>query len=155
MEPFGKTIRIDETTCLVPNLDARMLVLIKPGIDIPPSLTLNVNEETFVYPIEMLGGLNACFLCKKEGHLRKNCPIINRRNHKPNSNSSNAPMNPRSKVSQHSSTPLLISEEAAIPTTNSSELKPMHIDHSSLVSDHLGLASDLSIGPPESPSDCF
>lgn len=148
-------IRIDETTRLVPNLDARMLVSIKLGIDIPPSLTLNINEETFVYPIEMLGGLNACFLCKKEGHLQKNCPIINRRNHKPNINSTDASTNPRTKIFQHSSTPLPVNEEAAIPITNSSELKPMHIDHTPLVSDQLSPASDPTIGPSESPSDCF
>lgn len=155
MEPFGKMIRIDKTTRLVPNLDARMLVSIKPGIDIPPSLTVNVNEETFVFPIEMLGGLNACFLCKKEGHLQKNCPIINRRNHKPNFNSTDSSTNPRTKIFQHSSTPLPVNEEAAIPITNSSELKPMHIDHMPLVSDQLGPASNPTIGPLESPSDCF
>lgn len=65
MEPFGKMIQIDETARLVPNLDARMLVSIKLGINIPPSLNLDINGDAFICPVEMLGGLNACFLCKK------------------------------------------------------------------------------------------
>lgn len=79
MAPFGKIIRVDETARLVPNLDARMLVSIKPRIDIPPYLNLDINGDTFICPIEILGGLNACFLFKKEGHIRKNCPIISHR----------------------------------------------------------------------------
>lgn len=93
LETFGRIIRVDETTRLVPNLDARIVISIKPGVDIPPLLNLNIGEETFVCPVEILGGLNACFLCKKEGHLRKNYPIINRRKQKNNTNLAGASEN--------------------------------------------------------------
>jgi hypothetical protein len=40
--------------------------------------------------VEILGGLNACFLCRKEGHLRKDCPIIRNKTQK-NTNPVNLP----------------------------------------------------------------
>lgn len=83
LEDFGKIIHIDETSHLVPNIDARILLSIKPGVDIPSNLNLNIGGDFFVCPVEILGGLNACFLCKRDEHLRKYFPIlINRR--KPN-----------------------------------------------------------------------
>lgn len=84
LEPLGKVIRFDESSRLVPHMDARALVSIKPGIEIPSTLEINILGEVISCPLEILGGLNACFLCKKEGHLRRDCPIINKNNNKKN-----------------------------------------------------------------------
>ena len=45
-------------------------------------------------PSEVLGGLNACFLCRKEGHLRKVC--------KPPSKSANPNVSPPINNPEHS-----------------------------------------------------
>ncbi|XP_059064486.1 uncharacterized protein LOC131856648 [Cryptomeria japonica] len=85
MEPLGKTIRMDESARLVPNMDARLLISLLPGKEIPESIVVDIANESFTCPLEVLGGLNACFLCRKEGHLRRDCPIIKR----------NLPRNPK------------------------------------------------------------
>ena len=70
---------------MVPKLDTRVLISIKSGIDIPVDLKININGKVFVFPIEILGGINACFLYKRGGHQRKDYPIITHQK-KPNIN---------------------------------------------------------------------
>lgn len=88
MEPIDKIIRMDESNRIISHLNARILISIKPGVDIPVTLNLNIEGENFSWPTEVLGGLNACFLCKKEGHRRKECLIINEK--KPGSEANSA-----------------------------------------------------------------
>lgn len=76
VEPLGKFIRMDENPHLVPHMDARVLISILPRINLPNSLQLNIIKDVFSCSLEFLGGLNACFLYKHEGHVRKNCPIL-------------------------------------------------------------------------------
>lgn len=156
MAPFGKMVRVDETARLVPNLDARMLVSIKPGIDIPPSLNLDINGDTFVCPIEILGGLNACFLCKKEGHIRKNCPIISRR--KQMHNSGETSINPQNVNNTQPPPPIIEIPKGVLST----DPGPYPIVANPLVPDRTPLASEplIPISVPshnhvDSPTDGF
>ena len=67
-------------------MDAKILISLSPGKDIPTDISINILNEFFCCPVEVLGGSNACFLCRKEGHPHRDCPIIKK---KPNpSNSS-------------------------------------------------------------------
>lgn len=75
----GKFVRMDDSNRLIPHLDTRILVSIKQGIDIPDTLNLTIENEVYPCPLETLGGLNACFLLKKEGHQHKNYPNIKKR----------------------------------------------------------------------------
>ena len=90
LENLGKIIRMDEIVRLVPHMDARVLILLLLGKEIPSEININVLNEDFVCPIEILGGLNACFLCRKEGHRRRDCPILNKPSVK-SSNNNNPP----------------------------------------------------------------
>ena len=81
---------MEDSVQLVPHLDARVLISLKPSNDLPKELKIVITNEVFPYPIETLGGLNACFLCRKEGHLRKDCPIIKNKTPK-SSNTTTSP----------------------------------------------------------------
>lgn len=78
LESIGKAIRVDNSSSLIPHLDARVLISINPGFDFPKMVNINLEKELVVCPIEILGGVNAFFLCRKEGHICRNCPIINK-----------------------------------------------------------------------------
>ena len=91
VEPLGKFLRMDDSVRLVPHLDARVLIALKPGQDLPKELNITIANEVVSCPIETLGGLNACFLCRREGHLRKDCPIIRNKTQK-NTNPLNPPI---------------------------------------------------------------
>lgn len=71
---------MDDTTHLVPHMNVGALISLTPGMEILATLEINIMEEYFPFLIEMLGGLNVFFLCKNEGHLRKDCPILKRKN---------------------------------------------------------------------------
>ena len=90
VEPLGKFLRMDDSARLVPHLDARVLIALKPGQDLPKEINISIVNEKVSCPVETLGGLNACFLCRKEGHLRKDCPIIRNKTQK-NTNPVNLP----------------------------------------------------------------
>ena len=68
-------------------MDARVLISLNPSKEILSDLCNDIPENSYAYPIEILGGLNTCFLYRKEGCLRKDFPIIkkNRVNVKTNS----------------------------------------------------------------------
>ena len=110
VEPLGRFLRMDNSSRLVPHLDARILLALKPGNDIPKEVTICIMDEVISCPVETLGGLNACFLCKKEGHLRRECPII--KNKPPqNPKTSDAPSNTPS-------APIIIDSTTVIPTSS-------------------------------------
>lgn len=83
LELIGKVVRVYHSTNLVPNLDARVLTSINPRVDIPRIIDIKLWDESFTCILETLGGLNSCFLCRREGHIRRSCPILSRRS-KPN-----------------------------------------------------------------------
>lgn len=80
LEPLGKVVQMDETTRLVPHMNVRDLVSLKPSMETVVALEINILEEMFSYPLELLSGLNACFLCKAEGHMQKDFPILKKKN---------------------------------------------------------------------------
>lgn len=133
VKPFGKFIRMDESPHLVLHLDANVLISILPGVNLPNSLHLNIVEDSFSYPLEFLGGLNACFLCKNEGHVRKNCPILRKRASIANATKPNPiPNGYFVQTAQHTaeSTPT-IRPEPSIPASNpllppSNTTPPLH-----------------------------
>ena len=110
-------------------MDARVLILILPRKEIPNEIEIKVMHENFVYPIEILGGLNAYFLCRREGHCRKDCPIINKSQSKPSSSLESSP-----------SSNLLVNHSIFQPFTNSStkniwdNMFNSHIDPPSIIS---------------------
>lgn len=72
-------MRVDHSTNLVPNLDAKVLISINPGVDISRFIDIKLQNDSFTYILETLGGLNSCFLCRREGHVRHSCPILSNR----------------------------------------------------------------------------
>ena len=56
MENLGKIIQMDEIVRLVPHMDARVLISLLLGKEIPNEITIKVINENFVCPIEVLGG---------------------------------------------------------------------------------------------------
>lgn len=89
LEPIGKIIRMDETMRLPLHMDARILISLLQSKDLPNNISINILNDTYICPIEILGGLNSCFLCWKEGHLRKDCPIIREKPNTPNDSTKN------------------------------------------------------------------
>lgn len=63
VEPIGRVIRIDNSPNLIPHLDAKVLVSINPGHDVPRFIDIKIDEEPISCLIETLGGINSCFLC--------------------------------------------------------------------------------------------
>ena len=110
LEPLGKTIRMDNSVRLVPHMDARILISLLPGKEIPSNVVVNILNDSYVCPIEVLGKLNACFLCCKEGHLRKDCPII-RKDPTKNPN----PLIPNPSIKTSSSIPIPDSNKSISP----------------------------------------
>lgn len=71
-------LKIDNTKSALPHTDARALVSLLLGVDIPNILLIKLETSNFECALEVLGGLNVCYLCQ-EGHIRKNCPLIAKR----------------------------------------------------------------------------
>ncbi len=118
---------------LVPHVDARVLTSLLPGKEIPSEININVLNEDFVCPIEILGGLNAFFLCRKEGHRRRDCPILNKPSAK-SSNRNNPP--PKSPLPAN---PPIASKSNGQPTMKA----PISSDFNQAVS-----ALNLNLSPP-------
>jgi hypothetical protein len=118
LAPIGKIIRIIETVRLVPHMDAKVLISLSPGKDIPADISIKIHSKVYCCPVKVLGGLNAFFLCQKEGHLCRDCPIINR---KPNP--SNAPPKDASNLPVANSK--MQTNAFEISTPPASSLKPL------------------------------
>ena len=86
---MAKIIRMDETVRLVPHMDARILISLLPGKDLPTDISINILNDAYICPREVLGGLNACFLCRKEGHLHKDCLVIRKKPNPSNDSTKN------------------------------------------------------------------
>jgi len=71
---------LEETRASLPHLDARVLISLNTGVDIPDKIGINKGVSIIYCNIEIMGGLNACFLCEKEGHQKRDCPKIRRNN---------------------------------------------------------------------------
>lgn len=89
LEPFGKVFKTDETKSPLPHSDARVLVSLTPGMDLPQILEIKLKSGSITCTLETLRGLNACYLCHREVHIRRNCPLIKRKNNKANANGGN------------------------------------------------------------------
>lgn len=80
---------------------------------------ININNEIFTCNSDVLGDINACYLCKKEGYIRRNCPII-----------SNKFGNNSTKLKQVVSkghSPSANTTMASIPNPNSSSMGNKHV----------------------------
>lgn len=80
LESIKKVLRVDNTHSLVPHMDDRVLILINFDKNLPKFIA-NVDEEPMVYIVEYLGGINTCFICRREGHFQRNFSILMK--HKP------------------------------------------------------------------------
>ena len=56
VEPLGKNLHMDDLVRLVPHLDARVLIALKPGHDLPKELSITIDKEKISCPIKTLGG---------------------------------------------------------------------------------------------------
>ncbi|GLJ44341.1 hypothetical protein SUGI_0928640 [Cryptomeria japonica] len=79
LEPIGSVIRMDSTDSPLPHIDARVLMSLSPGLDIPNEIRFVFDGHEFSCPIYFLGRINACFLCRREGHMRRACPILKKK----------------------------------------------------------------------------
>lgn len=61
LEPLGKVIRMDDSVQLVPHMDARILISLNPGLEIPSVINICILEDNFSCPIEILGGAKRLF----------------------------------------------------------------------------------------------
>lgn len=55
-------------------MDWRLLVSLSPRVGIPNEIGVDIGGRILSSSIEIPEGLNACIVCKKEGHLEKNYP---------------------------------------------------------------------------------
>lgn len=76
LEPYGSMIKIDDTRSPLPHSDARVLVSLSPSKELSGAIEIQLNNGNVCCEIESLGGLNACYLCRREGHIRRKCPLI-------------------------------------------------------------------------------
>ena len=78
LEPLGKVLRIDQSNTLIPNTDVRILISLKPGVDLPESSQFYIDPTLVCCPITFLCGLGGCFVCRKEGNKKQPSKIVYR-----------------------------------------------------------------------------
>lgn len=75
-EPLGKIVKIDSSPSVLPHLDARLLIALKPDMVYPSEIVIRLNNKTYCCSIEYMGGIDAYHFCKVSGHFRSKCPLL-------------------------------------------------------------------------------
>ena len=58
------------------HLNARVLLNLATDIEFPEIISMNLEEERFVWEVSLLGNLGSCFHCLKNGHTKEDCLTI-------------------------------------------------------------------------------
>lgn len=77
---------MDKLECLLPHMDARVLIYINPSLDLHNYITFDLDDQMVTFPTMFLGSINTCFLCRRDGHMRHAFFLIKTKK-KPNPNS--------------------------------------------------------------------
>lgn len=77
----GTILQIEKSRVTLPHLDARILVSFHSRVKISDAIELEFDGKLYKCEIEALGGLNSCFLCKTNGHQKRDFSrLVNRKN---------------------------------------------------------------------------
>lgn len=72
--PFGNVLKMDKLNVTLPSMDAHVFISLSHGVELLGNLGISFEGSLHFCPLEILGGLNMCYLCRCEGHIRKNSP---------------------------------------------------------------------------------
>ena len=76
LKPLGSVLQVNDTKITLPHLNARVLLAPNPGIAFPENISINFEGEPFIWKINKLGDIGACFHYKSNGHNKKECSFL-------------------------------------------------------------------------------
>ena len=105
LKPLGSVLQVEDTKITLPHLNARVLLAPNPGIGFPENISVNFEGEPFIWKINKLGDIGACFHYKSNGHSKKECPLLKNisKEFRPSSNEKSHPKNDNNKADVGSS----------------------------------------------------
>lgn len=79
VEPLGNVLQMDAMESLLPHMNARMLIAFELRNELLDDIKIELQDEILTCPIKYMGGMNSYLIYKREGHLRRNCPIFKKK----------------------------------------------------------------------------
>ena len=76
VQPFGSVLQVEDVRYTLMHLNARILITLTPDIEFLDYISMDQEEEKFVWEVSLLGNLGSCLHCKKNGHTKKYFPTL-------------------------------------------------------------------------------